>query len=142
VIGYFDTSAVIPLLLAEPASVRCTKLWEECDTKVSSTFLVAEAYAALGQAHRMGRLGDGEYVRCSKALRSRLRKVAMASADRVICDRAGAIAAVYGLRGADAVHAASVEAVSGTDTVFISGDRKLLETASKLGVRVADIGDV
>jgi uncharacterized protein len=56
VIAYFDTSAVVPLLIAEPGSARAASLWDSADRVVSVRLLYPETRAALAQAERLGRL--------------------------------------------------------------------------------------
>jgi uncharacterized protein len=56
VIAYFDTSAVMPLLIAEPGSDRAAALWDGADRVVSVRLVYPEARAALAQAERLGRL--------------------------------------------------------------------------------------
>jgi PIN domain len=56
VIGYFDTSAFAPLLVAEPASVFCRRLWDSSDAVVTSRLLYVETAAALAQALGLGRV--------------------------------------------------------------------------------------
>ena len=55
-IAYFDTSALIPLLIDEPASVRAARLWDEAARVVSVRLAYPEARAGLARAGRMGRL--------------------------------------------------------------------------------------
>jgi predicted nucleic acid-binding protein len=53
VIGYLDTSALVPLLIAEPTSAACRRFWDDADTVVFSRLLYVETAAALAQARRM-----------------------------------------------------------------------------------------
>ena len=55
-IAYIDTSAVVPLLIAEPGSARAATLWDGADRVVSVRLLYPETRAALAQAERLGRL--------------------------------------------------------------------------------------
>ena len=55
-IAYFDTSAVLPLLVAEPGSARAASLWDGADRIASVRLIYPEARAALAQAERLGRL--------------------------------------------------------------------------------------
>jgi uncharacterized protein len=61
VIGYLDTSAFVPLLIEEPTSQACRRLWDDADVIVSSPLLYVETAAALAQARRMGRLTESDY---------------------------------------------------------------------------------
>ena len=57
-IAYFDTSALLPLLIDEPGSERAGRLWDEADHVVSVRLIYVEARAALAQARRLERLAD------------------------------------------------------------------------------------
>jgi len=56
VIGYLDTSAFVPLLVAEPGSPACRRFWDDADAVVSCRLLYVETATALAQAPRMARL--------------------------------------------------------------------------------------
>ncbi len=60
-IGYFDTSAFVPLLIAEPASGLCRRLWDDADAVVTARLTYVEAAAALAQALRLARLTKQSY---------------------------------------------------------------------------------
>jgi hypothetical protein len=60
VIGYLDTSIVVPLLVAEPTSESCQRFRDDADAVVPSRLLYVEA-AALAQAQRMDRLTNDEH---------------------------------------------------------------------------------
>ena len=55
-IAYFDTSAVVPLLVVEAGSDRAAALWDASDRVVSGRIVYPDGRAALTQAHRVGRL--------------------------------------------------------------------------------------
>ena len=55
-IAYFDTSALVPLLVDEPSSSACRRLWDDADDVVSTRLAYVEAAAALCRARRLGRL--------------------------------------------------------------------------------------
>jgi predicted nucleic acid-binding protein len=48
--------------------------------------------------------------------------------------RAGELAEIYALRGYDAVHLASVEAIADEDTVLVTADHDLASAAASLGL--------
>ena len=50
------TSAVVPLLIAEPGSARAASLWDAADQVVSVRLIYPETRAALAQTERLGRL--------------------------------------------------------------------------------------
>jgi uncharacterized protein len=49
VIADFDTSALIPLLIEEPGSVRAGRVWDVADHVTSVRLIYTEARAALAQ---------------------------------------------------------------------------------------------
>ena len=48
--------------------------------------------------------------------------------------RAGELAELYALRGYDAVHLASAEAIADADSVLVTADRDLASAAASLGL--------
>ena len=139
-IAYLDTSALVPLFIAEPGTSAVRALWESSSRHLSSRLAVPESRAALARASRVGRLD-----------RSSLR-TAVAEADRVIdlldlvevgpaiATHAGELALHLGLRGYDAVHLASAMALADGDLVMAAGDRELLDAALQVGLQVAAVG--
>ena len=61
-LAYLDTSAFVPLVVEEPTSVVCERIWTDSSALVSSVMLRAECLAALSMARRMGRLGPRELM--------------------------------------------------------------------------------
>ena len=53
---YFDTSAIVKLVMIEEGSDRADALWDASDLLVTSRLSYAEARAALAAARRSGRL--------------------------------------------------------------------------------------
>ena len=53
---YVDTSALVPLLIDEPASEACGELWDSADSVTVTRLAYIEAVAALAMAERMGRI--------------------------------------------------------------------------------------
>ena len=60
-IAYFDTSAVIPLLIGEPSSATCARMWNEAARSISVRLLYPEARAALARAEWMGRITNRQH---------------------------------------------------------------------------------
>jgi hypothetical protein len=57
----------------------------------------------------------------------------------VVVRRAGVLAETHGLRGYDAVHLASAEALVSVDAVFVAGDRSLCRAATAIGLAVSQL---
>lgn len=137
-IGYFDTSAFVPILVREPSSDHCRELWNDADAVVSSRLLYVEAAAALAQAHRMRRISTRVH-RASLGTLDRLwSEFDIVEIDDELTQRAAALADRFGLRGYDAVHCASAEQIEDGDLVAASGDQQLLEAWRKLGIATLD----
>ena len=136
-IVYFDTSAFIPLIIEEPNSDSCERLWNEATRTVSVRLLYVEVRAALARAQRLGRLtrrGLASAVALLNDLSSQIDHVEVT--DR-LARTAGILAEEQDLRGYDAVHLAATQAVADMETVFASGDQKLIAAASQIGLIVA-----
>jgi uncharacterized protein len=139
VIAYFDTSAVVPLLVAEPGSARAASLWDGADRVVSVRLLYPEMRAALAQAERLGRLTAGQLRDAVTAFDSLFEEIDLVEVDDALARRAGELAEVRQLRGYDAVHLAAADRVRDPSVVVIAGDGALLDAAAAEGMAVAEI---
>jgi predicted nucleic acid-binding protein len=137
VIAYFDTSAVVPLLIDEPGSARATSLWDGADRVVSVRLLYPETRAALAQAERLGRLTARQLRGAVTEFDSLFEVIDLVEVDHVLAVRAGELAEARRLRGYDAVHLAAAERVRDPDVVVIAGDGVLLDAAADEGMAVA-----
>ncbi|WP_052667138.1 type II toxin-antitoxin system VapC family toxin [Nitriliruptor alkaliphilus] len=137
-IAYFDTSALIPLLVDEPGSDRAARLWDVADNVVAVRLIYAEARAALAQATRMGRLAAADLTTAIEGLEGLYVSLDLLEVDERIVRRAGELAQHHALRGYDAVHLAAAERVRDDATVLVAGDRSLCAAAGALGMAVAD----
>jgi uncharacterized protein len=139
VIAYFDTSAVVPLLVAEPGSARAASLWDGADRVVSVRLLYPEMRAALAQAERLGRLTAGQLRDAVTGFDSLFEEIDLVEVDDALARRAGELAEVRQLRGYDAVHLAAADRVRDPSVVVIAGDGALLDAAAAEGMAVAEI---
>ncbi|MFD4439203.1 type II toxin-antitoxin system VapC family toxin [Nocardia sp. NPDC058519] len=137
-IGYLDTSAFLPLLVAEPSSAACKRFWDLADDVVSSRLLYVESAAALAQAHRMGRLDESQFRAASRLRDDFWQQINVTEVDEKLAESAAALAERYALRGYDAVHCAAAAQLEDPDLVAASGDRKLLTAWKALGIATFD----
>jgi uncharacterized protein len=142
VICYFDTSAVVPLLVAEPGSAFCRQLWEEADDVVTTRVLYAEAAAALAQALRLGQLSRAGHQSALRILEGLWAEFDVVEVDDDLVHRAARLALTCALRGYDAVHCAAAEQLDDNDLVVASGDRKVLDACASLGLATADTNNL
>ena len=137
-IAYFDTSALIPLLVEEPGSERASRLWDVADNVVAVRLIYAEVRAALAQATRVGRLSAAHLATTIDALEGLYANLDLLEVDELLVRRAGELAQHHTLRGYDAVHLAAAELIRDDTTVMVAGDRDLCTAARTLGMAVAD----
>ncbi|MGH8894515.1 MAG: type II toxin-antitoxin system VapC family toxin [Actinomycetes bacterium] len=138
-IGYFDTSALLPLLVQEPGSVRASRLWDEADRVVSVRLAYAEGRAALAMAARTGRIGPTSLRRAVRGLERLYRQIDFVEVNDAVVRRAGALAEAHALRGYDAVHLAAAEEVAADQMVLVAGDRALCRAAEAVGLAVGRV---
>ena len=139
-IAYFDTSAVVPLLVAEVGSVRAASLWDGADRVVSVRLAYPEGRAALAQAQRLGRLTVRQLRVAVTDLDARFDQLDVIEIGEQLAHRAGELAEAHSLRGYDAVHLAAADRVRDPDLVVVAGDGALLDAASAEGIAVAALG--
>jgi uncharacterized protein len=137
VIAYFDTSALIPLLVEEPGSVRAGRVWDVADHVTSVRLIYTEARAALAQAARLERLALADLTTALDALDGLYEQLDLVEVDDLLVRRAGELAQHHALRGYDAIHLAAADRVRHDTTVMVAGDRELCAAAGALGLAVA-----
>jgi predicted nucleic acid-binding protein len=137
VIAYFDTSALIPLVVQEAGSERAGRVWDEAERVVTVRIAYPEGRAALARARHLGRL-TGRGTRTARNgfedLWSQLDRVEVTA---MLAQRAGDLADQFALRGYDAVHLAAAETLTDPDLVLVAGDGELCAAAAALGLAVA-----
>jgi uncharacterized protein len=138
VIAYFDTSALIPLLVEEPGSARAGRVWDVAEHVTSVRLIHAEARAALAQATRVGRLAPADLPAALDGLETLYGQLDLLEVDDPLVRRAGELAQDHALRAYDAVHLAAAERVRNDAIVVVAGDRDLCTAAGALGMAVAD----
>jgi len=107
VIAYFDTSALMKLVIAEDGADQAKLLWQQAGEVVVSRLAWPEAIAALAAARRGGRVSHEGYQTATDGLRSCFERCTMVSLADPLVDRAADLAAGYDLRAADAIHLAT-----------------------------------
>jgi predicted nucleic acid-binding protein len=137
VIAYFDTSAIVPLLVQEPTTDHCTRLWDEATRIVCARLVYPEACAALARAVRMGRLAAAPMAAATAELDDLVEQIDFVEITADLARNAGRLARQHGLRGYDAVHLAAVVAIADPDVVFVTGDADLADAAKAAGLATA-----
>lgn len=138
-IAYFDTSALVPLLVAEAGSAHAAALWDGADRVVGVRLLYPEGRAALAQAHRLARLTARQLRWAVGELDSRFEELDLVEIDDQLARRAGDLAETHGLRGYDAVHLAAADRVRDRNLVMAARDGALLDAATSEGMTIAPV---
>lgn len=134
---YFDSSALVKLVVDEDGSDIADQLWNGCDAAFSSRLGYPEVSAALAAAMRnrsLTQAGFNQAMVLWEDFWSALRPVELTDA---LARAAAELAGQHSLRGADAVHLASALALRSDDVVFAVWDRRLREGAVAAGFAVA-----
>lgn len=134
---YFDSSALVKLVLDEAGSDIAAALWNACDAALSSRLAYPEVCAALAAAARNHDLTESEASAAAaewELFWASMRPIEL-SAD--VERAAGALAVRHQLRGADAVHLASALVLGSTDLAIAVWDKRLHAGAAAAGLAVA-----
>ncbi len=136
-IAYFDTSALVKLVIAEAGADQARLLWEQASEIVVSRLAWPEALAALAAARRGRRLTDANYVAAVGVFRACFARCTAVSVADHLVEHAAELAADYDLRAADAIHLATALAAMDADSVFVSWDKRLQQAAIQAGLVTA-----
>lgn len=136
-IAYFDTSAIIPLIIDEPSSMICTRLWNDADRAVTVRLLYPEARAALAQARRLGRVTGAQLTVAIGELDALITEIDHIEVTAELAHAAGELAQAHGLRGYDAVHLAAASTAAHAELVLATGDADLARASRSVGISVA-----
>jgi uncharacterized protein len=122
---YFDSSALVKLVVEEEGSDVASALWDGCDAVLSSRLAYPEVCAALAAAHRNHDLDDEGYAAAARDWEDFWAATRPVELTPDVERRAGELARERALRAADAVHLASMLAVGAVDLVVAVWDRRL-----------------
>ena len=136
-ICYFDTSALVPLLVDEPTTGEARRLWHDSDRVASARIAVVETAAALAQAARGGRLSQAQHSEVRRAASYLFDRTDLVEIDAPLVHSAARLAEQHALRGYDAVHLAAAMTMHDRHLVFVAGDQALLRAARSAGLATA-----
>lgn len=134
--SYFETSAIVKLVIAEEGSEEAGALWDASDVAITSRLAYAEARAALAAARRSRRLSSDGLSDAKSALEDRFGELDILDVSEAIVRSAGDLAEEHALRGFDALHLASALAL-GAEVILVTWDRDLAKAGRALGFDLA-----
>lgn len=134
---YFDSSALVKLLVQEDGSDLAAELWDGCDAAVASRLAYPEVRAALAAAGRNHDLARAVLTTAEREWEEYWSAARPVELTRSVERDAGQLAAQHALRGADAVHLASALALRDPGLILAAWDRRLRTGATAVGLPVA-----
>lgn len=133
---YFDTSALIKLVLDEQGSDLALELWSSSARAASSLLAYPEGRAALAAARRGGRVSQRLYRESQEGFDRTYEELVAIGVDQQLIHAAGDLASEFSLRGYDAVHLATALDLAKHDVALVSWDRDLGRAATAAGLPV------
>lgn len=134
-IAYFDSSALVKLLVDEEGSGEVASLWEGADALASSRVAYAEVRAALAAAQRAGRLDPAQLRDAATVWGNYWDAVRVIEVDASLDEPAGTLAERHALSGFDAIHLASALLLGPDEVVIATWDVRLHDAATAIGYR-------
>lgn len=134
---YFDSSALVKLVLDEAGSDLAATLWNGCDAALSSRLAYPEVCAAIAAAGRNHALTELETAAATSDWRRFWASMRPVELTPAVEQHAGVLARDRGLRGADAIHLASALALGVGDLTMAVWDQRLHASAGAVGFAVA-----
>lgn len=134
---YFDSSALVKLVLDEDGSDIAAVLWNACDAAISSRLAYPEVCAALAAAARSHDLTESEVSAATAEWEEFWASMRPVELTADVEQAGGAFAQRQRLRGADSVHLASAIALGVPDLTVAVWDRRLHAGAVAVGLAVA-----
>jgi len=136
---YFDSSAFVKLVVEEPGSDLVADMWDGCDAALSSRLAYPEVCAALAASGRYRDLDEDGLAVAGQAWEEYWAATRPVELTAPVERRAGQLARLHSLRGADAVHLASALAIGDPELVFAVWDGRLHAGAQAAHLRVAPL---
>jgi predicted nucleic acid-binding protein len=136
-IVYFDSSALVKLLVEEAGSTLAGELWDGCDGAVASRLAYPEVRAALAAATRNHDLAQRDFDLAEAAWEEFWAFIRPVELTPAVERAAGDLARQHALRGADAVHLASALAIGDPALIVAVWDQRLHAGALAAGLSVA-----
>ena len=134
--AYFDTSALVPLLIEEPTSASFDDLWRSAEKITSTRLLFVETASTLERARRADRISRSGVSAALERLEEMWREMVVIELNQPLMLQAAVLASNFGLRGFDAVHCAAAFGLDDDDVIAASSDSRLNEAWSSLGLTV------
>lgn len=134
-IAYFDTSALVKLVLDEPGSGLAHEVWDRVDYSFCTSVGQVELHAAIAAAARVNRVRDEEISAAFSDAEAVLRQCELVEVDPSLTGSAIRMVYDHPLAGYDAVHLAAAESFGGL-APMVTWDRRIAAAAHERGLDV------
>jgi len=135
-IVYFDTSALVKLLVLETGSPLVVALWERADAAVTSRIADVEVKSVLAAAERIGRIDAAPAAAARDRWKELWPGLAKVEVTEALTEHAADLADRRPLRAGDALHLASALLFRDASPVFAVWDRRLAAAGRAEGLTV------
>ena len=133
-VAYFDSSALVKLVIDEPGSEDVAMLWDGADAVTTSRVAHPEVRAALAAAHRDGRLDEESHRVATAAWQAFHQALRLVELTPQLEADAGDLAERHALSGFDAIHLASALTLTRLPIIVATWDVRLLRAARSAGL--------
>lgn len=133
---YFDTSALVKLLVLETGSPLAVALWERADAVVTSRIADVEVKSVLAAAERIGRIDAAPAAAARDRWKELWPGLAKVEVTAALSEHAAELADRRPLRAGDALHLASALLLKEAKPMFAAWDRRLAAAGRAEGLTV------
>jgi predicted nucleic acid-binding protein len=136
---YFETSALVKLLLEEPGAEDARDLWDEADLVSVALIAYPEARSAFASAQRARRISIAELEGAKRKLDRLWTQTQVIDLDEAVAMSAGDIAESFELQGYDAVHLATALMLQDGSLVVATWDADLRRACLEAELPIARV---
>jgi uncharacterized protein len=134
---YFDSSALVKLLIREQGSVWCEGVWEDAEAPFTNSVAYVEVRAALAAAARARRIKPRELESAKSRFETVWSEIGVLDCGRQLIRHAGGVAETASLRGYDAIHLSSALALHAASPLYmLTWDSDLADASFDAGINV------
>lgn len=133
-VAYFDSSALVRLVIDEPGSQQAAQLWDGADAVLTSRVAHPEVRAALAAARRGGRLDTGAHRQAKADWEELHQALRLVEITPLLENDAADLAELHALSGFDAIHLASALTIAMVPVVMATWDGRLHRAAQAVGL--------
>jgi len=133
-VAYFDSSALVKLVIDEEGSEDAALLWDGADSVLTSRVAHPEVRAALAAAERGQRLDVEAHLQAKADWEEFRHALRLVEVTAQLEGEAGDLAEQHALSGFDAIHLASALTIAAIPLVVATGDGRLHRAARATGL--------